>query len=88
MRIQKDGGAFTTLAALPDTISSWSLAVDDATLYWADYYGHSIRKMPKAGGPISVVSSPIGPRAIFLDATSLYWTDWASGSVMRVTPKP
>jgi hypothetical protein len=55
--VPKGGGPMTLLEA-PGVQVNTPIAVDDASLYWANYQDSTLRKMPKGGGPASMLWKP------------------------------
>jgi hypothetical protein len=71
------GGAITQVASnLP---AASALAVDSTSLYWLE--GTSLRKMPKAGGPIITLSNGVIAQALATDGVRLFFTDNAAGTI-------
>lgn len=63
-----------------------AIAVDASSVYFADYIGARLLKVPLDGGTVTTLATGGSPDAIVIDATSVYWTDY-DGSVWRRTPK-
>ena len=83
MRQPLAGGAATTLATrgVPTGI-----AVDGASVYWANLAG-TVMKVPLSGGTPITLASNQNPFHVAVDATSVYWINVAQGWVMKLTPK-
>ncbi len=83
------GNCLITLAS--GQTEPWSLAVDDASVYWASAGsgdGGLISSVPRGGGAITTLATGQSPCGIAVDATSVYWTNCSGGGypgeVMRV----
>ena len=64
------------------------LAIDGATVYWANHYGGKVMSVPLAGGgPATPLSSWSGnPMALAVDADNVWFTNDNAGEI-RVVPK-
>jgi hypothetical protein len=72
------GGAPTALvpaSSLPQTFSSYGIAVDAISVYWTTFSTPgTVMKAPLAGGnPTTLGSAPGSGYGIAIDATSVYW---------------
>jgi hypothetical protein len=79
------GGAVTTLVPSRSGfgVTPFGLAVDAENVYWADFNGGAVAKVPLDGGtPVTIASSLKGPQSIAVDSSYVYWTS-NSGDVMR-----
>ena len=76
------GGALTALS----TIGGVGVAVDTASVYWADgaMSGHIWSVAHDGGGATALASNLPMPWRIALDATSVYWTEPDAGRVRKV----
>jgi hypothetical protein len=88
MKVPIGGGQPQTLALAPGINPGWGgidvdtgIAVDGANVYFADYQGRAIKKVPIDGGSAVVVAKGTYPLGIALDDTYVYWTDHGSGYV-------
>jgi hypothetical protein len=88
MKVPIGGGQPQTLALAPGTNPGWGgididtgIAVDGANVYFADYQGGAIMKVPIDGGSAVVVASGTSPLGVALDDAYVYWTDIGSGYV-------
>ena len=89
--MSKQGGPTIVLHERPHDGSIYpdGIAVDDKYVYFADFFGTSIYKLPKDGGALAVVATAgLYPRAVTLDATCVYWTTDAGlgptfGTIMK-----
>jgi sugar lactone lactonase YvrE len=86
MKVPLNGGTATVLASAQ--AKPYTIAVDAASVYWANYNDGTIMKVPIGGGAIVklVSGQPVAPGStgIAVDATSVYWTTGSGGSVMKV----
>jgi hypothetical protein len=65
-----------------------ALAVDGASVYWANYDGTLLKcSVAGCGGSPVQLAPAQSAGAIAVDATSVYFTDPYSGAVMKLTPK-
>jgi hypothetical protein len=70
--------------------ASYSLALDQSNVYWANAAGEYVEKVPKAGGdPVVLAHGQV--RSVVADATSIYWTapgkpnpSFVAGTVMKM----
>ena len=84
-KVPLDGGTPTVVAAVMSSAPG-PIAIDDASIYYADGSG-TVLKVPLAGGAVTTIASgQTNPDAIAVDATSVYWVDNGS-TVMKFTPK-
>jgi hypothetical protein len=75
------GGAPVTLAMGGEWLRA--IAIDDSNVYWTDYYGGLVSKVPKAGGnPVVLASQQEKAIGIAVDDTNVYWSN-ATG-IMKV----
>lgn len=80
----KDGGDLVTVVGTEHRIGNGPMAVDDSFVYWADYYGGRIMKVPKTGGaPLIVACGQDKPRGLAIDASFVYWTTEGGGTVVK-----
>ena len=62
--------------------------MDTTNVYWGNYLGGTVMKVPPDGGtPTTLASRQGAPFGISLDATSVYWTNSDAGTVTKLTPK-
>lgn len=58
--------------------------LDQNSVYWVDYTpgsGSNIKKVSKAGGPITVLASSLGAvNQIAVDGSNVYWTEYNEGT--------
>lgn len=93
MRMPLDGGAPITMAS--GQSHPINIAMDTASVYWANQDDGAVVKLPLAGGtPSTLVSGQPSIQALAVDATTIYWTtlgtpenDYQDGTVMKLTPK-
>src|SRR5208337_3066676 len=80
VRMPLAGGSPTQLTSTTTN----GLTVDGTYLYWTDYDGGTIWRMPKTGGtPAALTSGQLAPTGIGVDATSVYWTTFGDGTLHR-----
>jgi sugar lactone lactonase YvrE len=80
MKIALSGGTPTTLASGQSPIG---IAVDSASVYWANGSG-TVMKVPLGGGtPTTLARGQDWPECVIVDSTYVYWTDANSGTVMK-----
>jgi sugar lactone lactonase YvrE len=75
-------GAVTLWTA--PTATPTRLALDATDIYFVDFNGGSIRRMPKSGGTPVVLATGQAANRIAIDATDVYWTDATKKMVMKV----
>jgi hypothetical protein len=75
-RVAKTGGATTTLASGETSVAG--LAVDADHVYWSTAAG-SIKRVPKAGGVVQVVSTGKQPGPVAVDGASVFWSAVSAG---------
>ena len=83
MKVPRDGGSAITLALVRSS-GSKTIAIDDTSVYWDEYFeGGSVMAVPVAGGETTTVAGT-GNGVYFLtvDATNLYWSN-LGGDVMQ-----
>ncbi len=82
-KVSRSGGDVTTLVSgLP---GGYGLALDAASVYWADCAQGAINKVAKTGGAVTVLATTSGcPWGIAVDGNDVYWTEKSSGSVNKV----
>jgi hypothetical protein len=75
VRIPKDGGAPTTLYALPgEEANIGGVAVDDKYVYFTSLWYNNVLRLPKAGGPAEeIASGQSRPWGVVVDDTNVYW---------------
>jgi hypothetical protein len=62
--------------------------VDATSVYWVNYNGGTVMKLPTGGGtPTTLASGQSGANSIAVDATSVYWTNYDGDTVAKLTPK-
>jgi hypothetical protein len=63
-----------------------SIAVDGAAVYWAESEGSAVKKVPLAGGPVTVLvaACPSFPWGLALDADHVYAALDGGGGILRV----
>jgi hypothetical protein len=64
----------------------FGIVVDSASVYWADFQGGTVMKMPLGGNvaPTTIASGQAYPSWMAIDSTNLYWTNQASpGTAMK-----
>jgi hypothetical protein len=90
MSSAKNGTGLPVVLATGQHIAS-RMAIDDTYVYWLDEglnppsVPGSIHRVPKAGGPVELLSSCVTrPLGIAVDASYVYWTDYALGTVARL----
>jgi hypothetical protein len=82
-RITRGGGTAELLA----TGGAAAIALDGSDIYVADGRGSSIWRVPKVGGPMTVLvtGSPADhPWDIAVDAVAVYWSNEQDGAVGKV----
>jgi hypothetical protein len=86
MEVPVSGGAPAILGQTPG-----AFAVASGVVYWADWAGGTLNKMPLHGGTVvTLASSQDHPSAVAVDSSSVYWTnsgcaDWTNcGTVVTV----
>jgi hypothetical protein len=84
-RVSKDGGAITVLVDEGPAIYMGSgIACDDSFLYWTVATTGEVKKMPKAGGAVTILARGLSsPHRIALDENFVYWMAWADGAIGR-----
>jgi len=77
------GGVSTTLASGQNV--PFGIVVDATTVYWTNYAGGTVMKVPIGGAtPTTLASGQNSPYGIAVDATSVFWTTYTGGAVMSV----
>lgn len=85
-----DGGVPTRLETSANPGYPFAIAVDDTNVYWTEFYGNRVMKMPLGGGlPTTILERPdaSNPAGLAVDGTSVYWTEYSAGRVMMLTPE-
>ena len=80
-------GGSTVFTLVDQLVDAYSIVVDDTSVYVSVQGAGSIIKMPKAGGPATVLISKTNAWDMAIDATSLYWADYSNGKIYKLTPK-
>jgi hypothetical protein len=63
-----------------------SVTVMGGTIYWTDFAGGNVWKVPVGGGNATLVAGKqSGPCSIIARGTDIYWTNNKSGEVMRAS---
>jgi hypothetical protein len=84
------GGTATELAGAPFAKYPLYLAVDATHVYWTNYQGGTVARVPVAGGQVEeLVQGENEPWGLADDATAIYWTehfgpDTGAGKVKRL----
>jgi hypothetical protein len=92
MKIPLGAGSPITLASGQSNPSVGGLntdtgiAVDGTNVYWTNFGGGAVMKVPVSGGVPIVVAQGQNPLGVAIDGTSVYWTDYGNATVMK-TPK-
>jgi len=61
------------------------ITVDSTSVYWTNWSGGSVMKLPLGGGaPTMLASGQNHPYGIRVNSTSAYWTDFSGSTVMSV----
>jgi hypothetical protein len=88
-RVPLAGGTPAPVATVP--LPMQGIALDNTNIYWIDYpqdgaggVTGNVMKMPKAGGPQTVLATGGRMGGIALDATSVYWVDFDANAVRTV----
>jgi len=87
VRMDKAGGAITTLATGAQATTPWAIAVDAGHVYWLDTGEGAVRRTPRAGGPTVTLATGQGElTALAIDGAHVYFsgTGAAGGRVRRV----
>jgi hypothetical protein len=64
---------------------AFGVAVDSASLFWANGGDGTVMRMPLAGGTaVAIATGGRSPDGIVVDTTNAYWTDYLAGDVMKV----
>jgi hypothetical protein len=86
-KVPTGGGRVTTLATV--LASPALVAVDGASVYWADAEAGTLGKVPLTGGTAITLAEGQTPSAIALDSSYLYWTNYnndAPGATVTKVP--
>ena len=76
VRLKKDGGGTPEeLGSAGSYSAGGSLAVNGTHIYWTEYVGDKLWRMPLAGGEPETFASENAPKSLVLDADALYWLD-------------
>src|SRR5579859_5519306 len=77
-----DGGHSVTL--MTHTDHPQNLVVDGTTVYWIDMASETVRKAPRAGGPMTAITSgEIELSGIAVDASNVYWSLNLTGQIRK-----
>jgi hypothetical protein len=77
-----DGGRSVTLMTHTDHPDN--LVVDSANVYWIDMASETVRKAPRAGGPMTeIASGEIELSGIAVDANNVYWSLNLTGEIRK-----
>jgi sugar lactone lactonase YvrE len=83
MKVSVDGGSVTSLVSGLDSPSA--IAVDQANIYWTEWYGSVVKRLPLKGGePITLASGKGALDNVVVDDTNVYWSDLGRGTVMKM----
>lgn len=81
-RVAKGGGAVSTIA----TGNGFSLASDDAALFFADETGATLSVLPDgSASPTWIATELVKPAWVFLDDARVYW--WNGGKELDAVPR-
>ncbi|MBI5533769.1 MAG: hypothetical protein HY898_13700 [Deltaproteobacteria bacterium] len=59
--------------------------MDADAVYWTNFGGNTVMKVPLSGGtPVTLAAGQPRPAGIAVDGNAVYWTNVASGTVMKV----
>lgn len=86
MAVPKNGGTPRTLAS--KQIYPQFIAIDSGHVYWGNAYSPDgfIGRVPKKGGPVSIVAQVAGIRSIALDVSTAYFTEYGDGAPVSSAP--
>jgi hypothetical protein len=60
------------------------LTVDPTRVYFTDYTGNAVTKIPLGGGSPATLASVASPYGIAVDATNAYVTTYVGGTVVKI----
>jgi len=71
------------LATVPGG-TPWDIAVNSTHVYWTDYDGSDLRRVPIGGGTQDqIVTNLTQPTGIAIDSTYVYWAEEGAGRIAR-----
>ena len=62
------------------------VAVDSSYVYWTNYTGGTVVKVPIGGGPPAILASGLSyPQSIAVDSYRVYWASYSDGTVKQAS---